>query len=508
MAVDTTGRRVKRKCLVSCDLFEKTYAATDDQRRDLIVREVDLSSMPKSGVQRISAAYSLLSKLSNPGLIGCTVVESTSSLLIAELDVTNATALSAHIRHIAVLGNTFSEEHILRIAYQIAAVLSFLSSGLISIDGVPVRLACISLSPHTIYIRNGSDIMLSDFTLASTHGSRINGPLPSERCYLSPEVWIDRISGPGADMWSLGCILYELCTGTPPPLLCVENAGLNSSIKQYTSSILADLSKTPYSKGTSALIEGLLAPASARLSASEVMEHEVMRSIHHGREYARLSCGDALSVADIGALKSVYSSSIPILLCMQQPSSSSPQKTASAPPQKTAPTSPHRITVKVLAPSSRAPSELPSPKKARQAAKSAPPRDGPVKSSQALSNWGHGKNLSELMQAAKCGDYESARAHLQDIRRTSTTGVTALMIAAFKGHLLIVTLLLNHEKGMQDLKGRTALQYAARGGQLECVKLLLAAELDELDEGALLAAAQASGAPAVVSLVRAACRGE
>lgn len=503
MAVDTTGGRVKRKRLVSCDLFEKTYAATDNQKRDLIVREVDLSSMPKYAAQRISAAYSLLSKLSKPGLIGCTIIKSTPSTLLTELDVTNATTLATHVRRIIILGNTLSEDHILRIIYQIAAVLSFLSSGLISIEGTSVRLACISLNPHNIYIRDGSNTILSDFSLLSTHGSRICDPLPSEQCYLSPEVWIDHISSPCADMWSLGCIVYELCTGVPPPLLYVGSSGLNASIKQYASSILAEISKTTYSKGICSLIEGLLAPASARLSANEVMEHEVMRAIHDSKEFAHLAHGDVVSVTDIGAVKSVYSSSIPILLCMQQNSVSSPSSS-----QRMTPASPHKITVKISTSPSRVPSELPSPKKTRHAAKSAPPCEFPVKSSQALSNWGCGKNLSELMQAAKRGDYESARAHLQDIRRTSTTGATALMMAAFKGHFLIVTLLLNHEKGMRDLKGRTALQYAVRAGQLECARVLLDAEFDRLDESALSAAAQASDAPDVVSLVQAACRRE
>ncbi|EFO63806.1 Kinase, NEK [Giardia lamblia P15] len=497
MTVDTIGGRVKRKCLVACDFFEKVYAATDGQKRDFLVREVDFSSMPKSGAQRISAAYSLLSRLSSPGLVGCTIVKATPSLLVAELDITGATTLASYIRHKTVLGDRLSEEQILRITYQIAAVLSFLSSGLISIDNVPIRLACLSLSPQTIYIHDGSTIMLSDFSSSSTHGSRISGPLPSERCYLSPEVWINRISSPCADMWSLGCIVYELCTGVPPPLFCAESAGLNAAIKQYTASILADISKTPYSKGIRTLVEGLLSPASARLSADAVMEHEAMRAIHQSKEYAHLSHRNPLHLANFGALASVYSSPVPVLLCMQQ---------TTAPTNLVA--SSQKITVKVSAPSSRAPSELLLPKKTRHAAKSVPPRDSPVKSSQALSNWGYGKALSDLMQAAKRGDCDAARAHLQDIRRTSATGATALMIAAFKGHLPIVTLLLNHERGMRDAKGRNALQYAVRAGQPECAKALLEAEFDELDAGVLHAAAQASGAPAVVALVQAACRRE
>jgi 3-phosphoinositide dependent protein kinase-1 len=34
--------------------------------------------------------------------------------------------------------------------------------------------------------------------------------------YLSPEVLNDQVVGPETDLWALGCILYEMFTGTSP----------------------------------------------------------------------------------------------------------------------------------------------------------------------------------------------------------------------------------------------------------------------------------------------------
>lgn len=78
------------------------------------------------------------------------------------------------------------------------------------------------LKPSNIFINSNSHVKLGDFGLARTLNSGIKGfggiitDYVATRWYRAPEMILGSISyGKSIDMWSVGCILYELIVGRP-----------------------------------------------------------------------------------------------------------------------------------------------------------------------------------------------------------------------------------------------------------------------------------------------------
>jgi serine/threonine-protein kinase len=74
------------------------------------------------------------------------------------------------------------------------------------------------ITPANIVL-NGGDIKVLDFGIARADGTRAataTGTVLGTAAYLSPEQASGQTSGPQSDLYSLGCVLFEMLTGRPP----------------------------------------------------------------------------------------------------------------------------------------------------------------------------------------------------------------------------------------------------------------------------------------------------
>ena len=90
-------------------------------------------------------------------------------------------------------------------AGQLVSVLKYLNS---------MKVSHGNLNPKNILLTKDRHIKLTDFR--NTHQSRSSQVYQDKPDYVAPELLKGGASGPAADLWSLGCIIFELLNGSPP----------------------------------------------------------------------------------------------------------------------------------------------------------------------------------------------------------------------------------------------------------------------------------------------------
>ncbi|NXG71322.1 STK36 kinase, partial [Baryphthengus martii] len=153
------------------------------------------------------------------------------------------------------------EDQVQTIAAQLVSALYYLHSH---------RILHRDMKPQNILLGKDGVVKLCDFGFAramSIH-TMVLTSIKGTPLYMSPELVEERPYDHTADLWSVGCILYELFVGTPP--------FYTSSIFQLVSLIVKDPVKWPenISPDFKSFLQGLLMKDSRqRLSWPELLSH-------------------------------------------------------------------------------------------------------------------------------------------------------------------------------------------------------------------------------------------
>ncbi|XP_004402780.1 PREDICTED: serine/threonine-protein kinase 36 isoform X2 [Odobenus rosmarus divergens] len=153
------------------------------------------------------------------------------------------------------------EDQVQAIAAQLVSALYYLHSH---------RILHRDMKPQNILLAKGGGIKLCDFGFARAMSTNtmVLTSIKGTPLYMSPELVEERPYDHTADLWSVGCILYELAVGTPP--------FYTTSIFQLVSLILKDPVRWPttISPCFKSFLQGLLTKdPRQRLSWPDLLHH-------------------------------------------------------------------------------------------------------------------------------------------------------------------------------------------------------------------------------------------
>ncbi|NXI49807.1 NEK2 kinase, partial [Chloroceryle aenea] len=196
----------------------------------LVWKELDYGSMTESEKQMLVSEVNLLRELRHPNIVRYydRIIDRSSTTLYIVMEYCDGGDLASLIarcmkeRHVkSVCGNfgVFSvrryleESFVLRVLTQLTLALKECHRR--SDGGVTVHR---DLKPANVFLDGKQNVKLGDFGLARIlhHDTSFAKTFVGTPYYMSPEQMNLMSYNEKSDIWSLGCLLYELCALSPP----------------------------------------------------------------------------------------------------------------------------------------------------------------------------------------------------------------------------------------------------------------------------------------------------
>ena len=186
------------------------------------LKKVKLISLSQREKENSLNEVRILASYSHPNIIAfkeAFLEESTSTLCIVMELAENGDLLSLIKKHKAS-GTYFSEDEIWRALGQITLGLKSLhEKNIIHRD----------LKGANIFIDKQGTMKLGDLNVSKVNKKGMLYTQTGTPYYASPEVWQDKPYDSSSDMWSLGCVIYEM-TNLIPPFTANDMRGLYNKI--------------------------------------------------------------------------------------------------------------------------------------------------------------------------------------------------------------------------------------------------------------------------------------
>ena len=236
-----------------------------------VVKIVDTRGMSVKACKEVRNEVRVLSCLSHPNIVQYKEAFFEDGMLYIVMEMCEKGDLTAFIK--GRNGHHLPEDDVMRIFVQVCLGLAHTHS-----EGVLHR----DMKPSNILLTKGHIVKLADFGIARVMNSKaqLAKTVVGTPYYLSPEICEDRPYGTASDMWSLGCVLYELCALRRP----FEGSSFPSLVVRILSGKYPPI-PAMYSSDLRGVIDALLQKNPRdRASLSEILSLEYVRE--HLASYA------------------------------------------------------------------------------------------------------------------------------------------------------------------------------------------------------------------------------
>ncbi|MEJ1270576.1 NIMA (never in mitosis gene a)-related expressed kinase 2 [Cricetulus griseus] len=182
----------------------------------LVWKELDYGSMTEAEKQMLVSEVNLLRELKHPNIVRYydRIIDRTNTTLYIVMEYCEGGDLASVITKGTKDRQYLEEEFVLRVMTQLTLALKECHR---RSDGGHTVLHR-DLKPANVFLDSKHNVKLGDFGLARilNHDSSFAKTFVGTPYYMSPEQMSRLSYNEKSDIWSLGCLLYELCALMPP----------------------------------------------------------------------------------------------------------------------------------------------------------------------------------------------------------------------------------------------------------------------------------------------------
>jgi NIMA (never in mitosis gene a)-related kinase len=229
------------------------------------MKRVKISQLSTKERENALNEVRILASLSHPNIIGYkdSFFDEESKTLNIVMDLADDGDIESKIQKAIKTGTKISEEQIWAWLIQIAKGLKYLHDN---------KIMHRDLKCANIFLTKDGTLKLGDLNVSKIVKMGLVYTQTGTPYYASPEVWGDKPYNYKSDLWSVGCILYELCALRPP----FKGTSLENLYKNVTRGIY-DPIPSIYSKDLTIIIALLLqVNPSNRPDCDAILSHEII----------------------------------------------------------------------------------------------------------------------------------------------------------------------------------------------------------------------------------------